>query len=163
MLPTTESREQRPESHEQPKKHCRNCFSNRHTCTQYSGLSDLWFNNSHITYHVASATETIPLISSAPISNEFNINVGDCVQPSMPGSKETRQIAMSMCNIVITCVLVDHQECRSPQTTLIVKASTDNMYQPLLSHSTQTIESHFLDGKPFLTNEELAFLIAFFK
>jgi hypothetical protein len=40
-------------------------------------------------------------------------------------------------------------------------AIADNKYQALLNHLTQTIESRILHGKPFLTDEEIAWLIAF--
>ena len=40
-------------------------------------------------------------------------------------------------------------------------AIADNKYQALLNHSIRTIESRILHGKPFLTDEEIALVIAF--
>jgi hypothetical protein len=48
-----------------------------------------------------------------------------------------------------------------PKTSCSVMAIADNKYWALLNHSTRTIESRILHGKPFLTEEEIALVIAF--
>jgi hypothetical protein len=55
--------------------------------------------------------------------------------------------------------IIQNAEVR--QTSPSVMAIADKKLQALLNHSTRTIESCILPGKPFLTDEEIALVIGF--
>jgi hypothetical protein len=48
-----------------------------------------------------------------------------------------------------------------PKTSHSVMAIAENKYRELFNYSTRMIECHILHGKPFLTDEEIALVIAF--